>query len=169
MEFSSEPWVIKRALAVLRQRQPHIKVRCCCRAAGGLGMLVGCWWDSLGRCTGPCRLQPCRPLRLPQVLVSVGGAEFTNWAGLNPPAIKNFVDWLGADLIDGIDIDYEVSAAAWGRLSGPLADCLAGGACRASPRDSCARLSPAPPHPPTHAARGGWLHLWRRCGRGVRH
>lgn len=38
-----------------------------------------------------------------KVLVAVGGATYTNWAGLNPAAIRRFVDEFG---LDGVDIDY---------------------------------------------------------------
>ena len=41
-----------------------------------------------------------------KVLVSVGGATYTNWASLNPTAIAKVVQELG---LDGVDIDYEPS------------------------------------------------------------
>lgn len=40
-----------------------------------------------------------------KVLIAVGGATYTNWAGMNTAAIKKFVDDFG---LDGVDIDYEV-------------------------------------------------------------
>lgn len=39
-----------------------------------------------------------------RVLLAVGGATYTDWAGLNAQAIKDFVDDFG---LDGVDIDYE--------------------------------------------------------------
>lgn len=38
-----------------------------------------------------------------KVLIAVGGATYTNWAGLNAAAIRRFVDEFG---LDGVDIDY---------------------------------------------------------------
>jgi len=39
-----------------------------------------------------------------KVLVSVGGATFTNWQGLNVNSIRQFVNDFG---LDGVDVDYE--------------------------------------------------------------
>ena len=52
-----------------------------------------------------------------KVLIAVGGATYTNWAGMNTAAIKRFVDDFG---LDGVDIDYEVSwgGAGAGRQAG---------------------------------------------------
>lgn len=46
-----------------------------------------------------------RTIVLPQVLVAVGGATYTNWARMNTGAIAKFVQEFG---LDGVDIDYEV-------------------------------------------------------------
>ena len=42
-----------------------------------------------------------------QVLIAVGGATYTNWAGLNASAVGQLVTDLG---LDGVDVDYEPSA-----------------------------------------------------------
>ncbi|TAK72884.1 MAG: hypothetical protein EPO11_09480 [Gammaproteobacteria bacterium] len=43
-----------------------------------------------------------------KVIVSVGGASFTNWQGFNVQAIVDFVQDFG---LDGVDIDYEPSGS----------------------------------------------------------
>ncbi|KAL4447578.1 hypothetical protein ABPG75_004797 [Micractinium tetrahymenae] len=43
-----------------------------------------------------------------KVLVAVGGATYTNWAGMNTASIAKFVQEFG---LDGVDIDYEPTSA----------------------------------------------------------
>jgi chitinase len=50
-----------------------------------------------------------------RVLLAVGGATYTNFAGLNMQCVKDLVDDLG---MDGADIDYEPSSPGCQRIAG---------------------------------------------------
>jgi hypothetical protein len=75
-----------------------------------------------------------------RVLLSVGGATYTNWAGLNAPAIAALVRDLG---LDGVDIDLESPRPGCARDAAGRLGC----ATDALWRDSIRRLRAALPRP----------------------
>jgi chitinase len=53
-----------------------------------------------------------------KVMISVGGATFTNWSGFRPAAIADFVADFG---LDGADVDYEPANPNCGNAGGRVA------------------------------------------------
>ena len=108
LQFSSDAQVVKASIAILKQRNPGVKVLVAVVCFVITSMLYP---TSILRLVHIWLYTCSQLLKILENIFSPnlqGGATYNGWANLNPSGIAAFVNEFG---LDGVDIDYEPQQA----------------------------------------------------------